>query len=75
MQKRIKPTMTVYPCRFRSQPADSSEASHVWVTWEAIEREHFSSNGVLVADFSHPLEVDPSLVKNHRYMPKPDATA
>ncbi|GLQ87425.1 hypothetical protein [Dyella flagellata] len=75
MQSRIKPTMTVYPCRFRSQQADSTEAPHVWVTWEAIEREHFSPNGKLVADFSHPLEVDPSQVKDHRYVPKPDALA
>lgn len=69
MPTRIKPTMTVYPCRFRSQPAETDP--NIWVTWEAIEREHFSPGGTLVADFSRPLEVDPSQVKNHRYVPEP----
>ncbi|GGA38377.1 hypothetical protein [Dyella nitratireducens] len=69
MPNRIKPTMTVYPCHSRSQPVGSSDTPKVWVTWEAIEREHFNPNGSLVADFSHPIEVDPSLVKDHRYMP------
>jgi hypothetical protein len=73
MLNRIKPTMTVYPCRLRSQDAGPSEMPHVWLTWEAIEREHFNPNGSLVADFSHPLEVDPALLKNHRYVPDPDA--
>ncbi|GLQ91220.1 hypothetical protein [Dyella acidisoli] len=71
MQTRIKPTMTVYPCRSRSSSVGSgSEHSNVWLTWEALEREHFSSEGLLVADFSRPLEVDPSMVKNHRYVPE-----
>jgi hypothetical protein len=69
MPTRIKPTLTVYPCRFRSQPAETDP--NIWVTWEAIEREHFDPRSALVADFSHPLEVDPSLVKNHRYVPEP----
>lgn len=69
MPTRIKPTLTVYPCRFRSQPAETDP--NIWVTWEAIEREHFDPQSALVADFSHPLEVDPSLVKNHRYVPEP----
>jgi hypothetical protein len=67
MPTRIKPTMTVYPCRFRSQPVEADP--NAWVTWEAIEREHFNPDGSLVADFSRPLEVDPSQVKNHRYVP------
>ncbi|WP_333676206.1 hypothetical protein [Dyella sp.] len=71
MRNRIKPTMTVYPCRFRSQ-ATPAEEPQVWVTWEAIEREHFNPNGSLVADFSHPIEVDPSLVRDHRYKPELD---
>lgn len=75
MQTRIKPTMTVYPCRLRSPSPDSSAAMHVWMTWEAIEREHFSPHGALVADFSKPLEVDPLRVKNHRYLAEPDAMA
>ena len=70
MQTRIKPTMTVYPCRVRSSSVGSgSEHSNVWLTWEALEREHFNPDGSLVADFSRPLEVDPSEVKNHRYVP------
>ena len=68
MPTRIKPTLTVYPCRTRSQ---SAEASPVWLTWEAIEREHFKPDGALVADFSHPIEVDPAQVKGHRYVPAP----
>lgn len=64
--------MTVYPCRFRSQAAGSPEIPHVWLTWEAIEREHFNPNGAVVADFSSPLEVDASQVKDHRYVPEPD---
>ncbi|HUB91353.1 MAG TPA: hypothetical protein VMA74_16645 [Dyella sp.] len=71
MQTRIKPTMTVYPCRARSQ-ANDSEAPQVWVTWEAVEREHFNPNGALIADFSHPIEVEPAQVKDHCYVPAPD---
>lgn len=70
MPPRIKPTMTVYPCRARAHSAEASPEPKVWVTWEAIEREHFNPNGAFVADFSHPIEVDPSLVKDHRYVPE-----
>lgn len=71
MRSRIKPTATVYPCRLRSEPIgpDANAALHMWITWEAVEREHFSPVGSLIADFSRPLEVDPSLVRNHRYVP------
>lgn len=71
MRSRMKPTATVYPCRLRSEPSgsDSKAALRMWITWEAIEREHFSPLGSLIADFSRPLEVDPSLVRNHRYVP------
>lgn len=67
MQNRIKPTMTVYPCRARSHPG---QAPQVWVTWEAIEREHFNPGGSLVADFSQPIEVDPAQVRDHCYVPE-----
>ncbi|RDS83729.1 hypothetical protein DWU98_05265 [Dyella monticola] len=70
MPIRIKPTTTVYPCKHRSHARESG-TDCVWVTWEAIEREHFNPDGSLVADFSRPLEVDPSRVKNHRYEPEP----
>jgi hypothetical protein len=73
MYTRIKPTFTVYPCRERSlavDPATEAEAG-VWMTWEGVEREHFSREGSLTADFSKPLEVDPELVRNHRYVPDP----
>jgi hypothetical protein len=40
------------------------------MTWEGIEREHFNPHGSLVADFSKPIEVDASRVKNHRYEPE-----
>ena len=74
MYARIKPTITVYPCS-RRVPSESNEASpgdiRVWVTWECLEREHFRSNGSLVADFSQPVEVDPSLVRHHRYIGDP----
>ena len=70
MPSRLKPTLTVYPCRLRSQPTDAVDTGRVWVTWEAIEREHFNPHGALVADFSSPREVDPSRVKNHRYVPE-----
>jgi len=71
MPARIKPTMTVYPCRFRSSSVGSgSEHTNMWLTWEALEREHFSPDGSVVADFSRPMEVDPALVKNHRYAPE-----
>ena len=33
----------------------------------------FKPDGSLVADFSRPLEVDPALVKNHRYVPEAQA--
>ena len=69
MSNRIKHTLTVYPCRERSQAEPVAEAG-VWMTWEAVEREHFSPAGSLVADFSKPLEVDPTLVRNHRYSPE-----
>ncbi|WP_233842673.1 hypothetical protein [Dyella sp. 2HG41-7] len=72
MHTRIKPTATVYPCRYRAQSVDvKGDASCVWVTWEVIEREHFRPDGSLVADFSQPREVDPAQVKNHRYIPEP----
>lgn len=71
MRTRIKPTATVYPCRYRAQPVEAkTEASCVWTTWEVIEREHFRPDGSLIADFSRPLEVDPAQVKNHYYMPE-----
>jgi hypothetical protein len=72
MYNRIKPTMTVYPCRYRSQPGhpDIETEGRVWVTWERIEREHFNPGGSLVADFSKPIEVDGSQVKNHCYAPE-----
>jgi hypothetical protein len=74
MYNRIKPTLTVYPCRHRSQSDHVPEArAGVWMTWEAVEREHFHPAGSLMADFSQPLEVDPSLVRNHRY--EPEATS
>ena len=72
MYSRIKPTKTVYPCRYRSHTAmpgaDDAQGS-MWMTWEGIEREHFNPHGSLVADFSKPIEVDASQVKNHRYEP------
>ncbi|MBE1161933.1 hypothetical protein [Dyella acidiphila] len=72
MYNRIKPTLTVYPCRQRSQPEPAPEVdAGLWMTWEAVEREHFSPAGSLEADFSQPLEVDPALVRNHRYAPEP----
>lgn len=74
MYARIKPTITVYPCS-RRVPPEGDQASlgdaHVWVTWEVLEREHFSSNGSLIADFSRPVEVDPSLVRHHCYIGDP----
>jgi hypothetical protein len=72
MYTRIKPTLTVYPCRHRSQIAESATEAEagMWMTWEGIEREHFSPHGLFVADFSKPLEVDPALVRNHRYSPE-----
>ena len=71
MHTRIKPTLTVYPCHVRPPSVGSgSEHSSVWLTWEALEREHFKPDASLVADFSRPLDVDPALVKNHRYVPK-----
>jgi hypothetical protein len=75
MYTRIKPTKTVYPCRHRSQPVTPNAHAHggVWMTWEAIEREHFNPDGALVADFSKPIEVDPSRVKNHCYEPETSA--
>lgn len=74
MHSRIKPTLTVYPCHVRSlSVGPGSEHSSVWLTWEALEREHFKPDGSLVADFSRPLEVDPALVKNHRYVPEAQA--
>jgi hypothetical protein len=70
MYTRIKPTLTVYPCRQRSHAthADHEAESGVWMTWEGVEREHFSPHGSLVADFSKPREVEVSRVKNHRYV-------
>jgi hypothetical protein len=73
MQTRIKPTLTVYPCRLRTQAATAGDEPHAWVTWEAIEREHFHPNGSLVADFSRPREVEPARVKNHRYVPEAES--
>ena len=71
MHTRIKPTATVYPCRYRAQFVEAkSEGSDVWTTWEVIEREHFRPDGSLVADFSRSLEVDPAQLKNHRYLPE-----
>jgi hypothetical protein len=71
MYTRIKPTLTVYPCKQRSEADSVSEVhTRVWMTWEGIEREHFSPKGSLVADFSKPLEVDPTLVRNHCYSPE-----
>jgi hypothetical protein len=72
MYTRIKPTKTVYPCRYRSQTTTPGTDVHngVWMTWEGIEREHFNPHGSLVADFSKPIEVDASRVKNHRYEPE-----
>jgi len=71
MYTRIKHTLTVYPCRHRSQQSDSAPETGgcMWMTWEAIEREHFRPDGALLVDFSQPLEVDPTLVRNHRYNP------
>jgi hypothetical protein len=72
MYTRIKPTLTVYPCWQRSQAGVAFELeASVWMTWEGIEREHFSPKGLLIADFSKPLEVDPTLVRNHCYSPEP----
>ena len=70
MHSRIRPTTTVYPCRLRSEHSESNAKAtlRMWVTWEAIEREHFSPVGSLMADFSRPLEVDPALVRDHRYV-------
>jgi hypothetical protein len=72
MYPRIKPTKTVYPCRYRSQTIATTADGHnkVWMTWEAVEREHFNPHGSLVADFSKPIEVDASRVKNHCYEPE-----
>lgn len=70
MLRRIKPTMTVYPCHHRSSAGAEHENPSVWLTWEAIEREHFNPAGNLVADFSRPLEVDPEQVREHRYVPE-----
>lgn len=71
MHTRIKPTLTVYPCHRRSPAAGADRQSpSKWLTWEAIEREHFNPAGTLVADFSRPLEVDPALVKDHCYEPE-----
>jgi hypothetical protein len=71
MRLRIKRTTTVYPCFHRSPNANSvvEKTTNVWMTWEAIEREYFNPHGALTADFSKPLEVDPDLVRDHRYMP------
>jgi hypothetical protein len=66
MYTRIKPTLTVYPCRHRSQADHEAEAG--WMTWEGVEREHFNPHGSLTADFSKPREVEVSQVKNHRYV-------
>lgn len=68
MYTRIKPTLTVYPCKHRSQAASAEHEaeSGVWMTWEGVEREHFSPHGSLVADFSQPREVEVSRVRNHR---------
>ena len=73
MYTRIKPTMTVYPCRHRSRQAhpDTDAEGRVWMTWESIEREHFNPHGALEADFSQPIEVDATKVRNHRYVPEP----
>lgn len=38
MLRRIKPTMTVYPCHHRSSAGAEHENPSVWLTWEAIER-------------------------------------
>ncbi|GGA03576.1 hypothetical protein [Dyella caseinilytica] len=72
MYTRIKHTLTVYPCRHRSQQSSLATETEVgvWMTWEGIEREHFSPKGSLMADFSQPLEVDPALVRNHCYSPE-----
>ena len=71
MNSRMKPTLTVYPCRHRTPTpgADPDATPFAWITWEGVEREHFSPNGSLVADFSQPMEVDPTLVKDHCYTP------
>ena len=67
----VKPTVTVYPCSARDQFVSMQTIlanNHVWLTWELLEREHFSPTGLFIADFAHPLEVDPAYVKNHRYL-------
>ncbi|RDS86048.1 hypothetical protein DWU99_01895 [Dyella psychrodurans] len=72
MYSRMKPTLTVYPCRRRSPSlgSDPEATPFAWITWEGVEREHFSATGSLVADFSQPMEVDASLVKDHYYIPR-----
>jgi hypothetical protein len=72
MYSRIKPTKTVYPCQQRSRQSDAitDTTTPVWMTWEAVEREHFNPTGSVVADFSRGMEVDADLIRNHRYEPE-----